>query len=221
MQLVLLRRLAAVVLILFCASAALASPLTINFRFADPDSTAQATGAVTFESTLLQNPGFNDFLLPSPAVLALNVTVSGSASGNGNFVLGDFNEIYFDTNGATLDFSRQLVGQPTSGSPWGTPDSTGGDFNLFSGGQGARPAPTYLSRQPGPAGASGLAPDGVFFFTLGANSGSGEAMVLTGAVPNGAVGPPVAPTPLLGEWSLLALASLLGLGALVAIRRQV
>lgn len=207
----------AVVLIAFCA-AAQASPFTIDFRFADPNSTAQAVGSVTLESTLLQNPGQNDFQLPNPAVLALNVTVTGSATGNGSFTLSDFDGFTLETNGGTLDFSRQLVGQPTSGKPWGTTPSSGeaGDFNLFSGSSG-RPAHAYAARGPVPAGGpTGLPPNGDFYFTLGANGDTGELMVLVSAVPSGFV---AATVPALSPWSLGLLVSLFGFGALIAMRR--
>ncbi|MBK7210472.1 MAG: hypothetical protein IPH99_08950 [Xanthomonadales bacterium] len=191
-----------------------AAPLTFNFTFDDPASTAQAVGSITFEDSLLLNPGTNDFVLPNPAVLALNVTVSGSASGNGTFTLADFNEVVFDTFGGTLDFGSQLVGQPTSGGSWGTPDGNSGDFNLFSGtmkGPSRYPAPPSA-----PTGA--IAPDGVFYFTLGANGGAGEPMELVGmGVTGGATAPATLPIDR-GAW--FALAGLLGLVGLLAFRRR-
>ncbi len=192
-----------------------AAPLTLQFTFDDPASTAQAVGSITFEDTLLQNPGVNDFTLPDPAVLALNVTVSGSASGNGTFTLADFTGVVFDTDGGTLNFGSQLVGQPTSDSSWGIPDGNSGDFNLFSG------QPTAPSRYPtqtaAPTG-SNLPPDGVFYFTLGANGGSGEPMELVGMSVAGAAAAPA--TLPIGRSAWLALASLLGLAGLLAFRRR-
>jgi hypothetical protein len=63
-----------------------------------------------------------------------------------------------------------------------------------------------------------LPPNGVFFFTLGADQGNGEDMVLTSAVV--AATAAAAPTPTLSPWSLLALAvGLLGFGAWFGLRR--
>lgn len=161
------------------------------------------SGSITFERTLLLNPGSNDFMLPNPAVLALNVSVTGAASGNGNFTLANFSEIVFDTNGATLNFNQQLVGQPTSGDTWGSPTSNGGDFNLFN---NQMTSPT--------------APNGVFFFTLGAGGGQGGAAVLSSMTlaPAGPVA--AANVPSLNNWMLALLAGLLGLGSAIHLRRR-
>jgi hypothetical protein len=178
------------------ATSAIAAPVTFNFTFAGNGATA--TGFITFESTLLNNPGVNDFELPNPAVLALQVTVSGAAAGNGNFDIGSFDGVVFDTNGGTLDFSHALLGQPTSGSPWGTPDSSGGDFNLFS-------------AAPGPRG--------VDYFTLGANGGNAQPMTLT-TMALAAPAPAAVATPTLEDWNLIALAALLGVAGAFLLRRR-
>jgi hypothetical protein len=105
-------------------------------------------------------------------ISALSLTVSGaSGAGNGTFGLSDFspgsnsNQFAWSTGGTTLDLTKQLVGQTTSGGPWGTCfDGTCGDFNLFG---------------------SGTAPVGTNFFTLTtySNSIAGQAMVLTSFAP--------------------------------------
>ncbi|MBS0570355.1 MAG: hypothetical protein JSS28_07095 [Proteobacteria bacterium] len=202
------------------AGALQAAPVTFNFTFSGanvnpPDRPASAkypnppkankatgnsaviTGSITFEDSLLQNPGLNDFNLPNPAVLALTATVSGASSGNGTFGMSDFSEVVFDTNGGTLNFNQQLVGQPTSGSPWGSPDGNGGDFNLF--------------------GNSPSAPNGEFYFTLCTNGGNGDCTNLISAV--NAIAAGTSATPALGRWALLALAGLLGLAGFTGLRR--
>jgi hypothetical protein len=202
----------------FANTSAFAAPVTFNFTFDDPASTAQAVGSITFEDTLLANPGANDFLLPNPAVLALDVTVTGSAAGDGTFTITDFEEVVFDTDGGTLNFGANLVGQPTSDSIWGTPDGASGDFNLFAAGlpDGAE---RYPQSRPAPNGKGPNTPSGVFYFTLGANFGFDEPMVLTGmSVPAGPVAPPA--TLPIGREAMLLLAGMLGLVAAFAIRRR-
>ncbi len=195
-----------------------AAPITLKFTFDDPASTAQAVGSITFEGTLLQNPGSQFFNLPDPAVLALNATVSGAVSGNGAFALTDFTGVSFDTNGGTLNFASQLVGQPTSGSPWATLDGNSGNFNLFSN----SPKQGVSGNGQSPTAPNGInpTPNGVAAFTLGANGGSGEPMVLVGmsAVGGGGTATPAALPFDRSAW--IALTGLLGLVALVAFRRR-
>jgi len=180
------------ILLAATATAALASPIKFNFTFAGGGATAK--GFVVFESTLLSNPGSNSFILPNPAVLDVQVTVSGAAAGNGTFGIASFGEVFFDTHGATLNLGKELVGQPTPGSPWGTPDSHGGDCCF---------------------GASAPAPNNIYYFTLGANGGrSGESMVLQ------TMAPVVLSVPALDDWSRLALALMVGGAGVVLIRRR-
>jgi len=69
---------------------------------------------------------------------SLTITVTGATSGNGSWTKADLAPLsalgtytYWWTGGAALKLESQLVGLPTLGSPWGTPDSISGDFNLF------------------------------------------------------------------------------------------
>jgi hypothetical protein len=134
---------------------------------------AMGTGTITFDPTLLNNPGVTDPI----AVTAFSITISDAtnAGDDGTFGLSDYagggGEIILDTNGGTLDFSKQLIGQPTSGNPFGTAfDSTAGDFNIFSNGN------------------DGEAPDGTDYFTITTGGGDGDPLVLTSFAP--AVTPP-------------------------------
>ncbi len=135
-----------------------ASPITFDFTYSGGGATA--VGNITFESTLLPNPGSKAFALPNPAILALNVTVSGASAGNGTFGIGSFNEVLWNTNGVTLNFSKSLIGQ----AGWGP--GIGGDFNLF--------------------GTAAPAPVGVDPFLLGANFGAGTDMTLAQMAPQSA-----------------------------------
>lgn len=166
---------------------AYAAPVTIHFTYAVGN--ARAVGSVTFEDTLIANPGNNNIVLPDPAVLDITMTVTGASAGNGTYTTADFTGVFFDTNGGTLNLRAPLIGQPTGGNPWGTTqDGTSGDLNFFG-----LAAPT---------------PNGVFFFTLGANGGAANAMILQAAGPL-----PGSSIPTLSEWMIVALALLLaGIG---------
>jgi hypothetical protein len=67
--------------------------------------------------------------------------------------------LVWDTRGAALNLSTELVGQPTTAGAWGTPSGYAGDFNLFN----STPA----------------APEGTWYFTLTTAGGSGDSMLLT------------------------------------------
>jgi len=126
---------------------------------------ATATGNITLDLTLLNNPGFTD-QGPSPFVKDFSITITGSSAGDGTFGFNDFVDFFLDTNGGTLDFSQELVGQPTSGSNWGSTPSSGeaGDFNFFS--NGANP----------------LVPQGTFYFQITTNGSYGDSLFLTSFV---------------------------------------
>lgn len=221
-------------ILLLCAFSVQAAPITFNFRFESPTNAAQAVGSITFESTLLPNPGSANIALPDPAVLALSVTISGATAGNGTFTLADFCQINWDTNTATLDFNQQLVGQSTPDEPWGTTYPTGttlpmsGDFNLLSQcgpppgasaayGAGSTTAPNATNGTP--------APNGVWWFTLrpgnGNNNGTADPddMQLVSMIQAGAA-PVTTAVPALDARMLLLLAALMAAGGLLAMRRR-
>ena len=185
-----------------------AAPITFNFHFASPNSSAQTIGHITFDDALLTNPGNTNFDLPDPAVLALNVTVSGATTGNGTFTIDDFCSVVFATSDATLDLNRQLVGQPTPGSLWGTPDENGGDFNLF-----ACDAPSGTG-----------APDGIYPFALivdsGGQSNDDDVMELLSMLRAGTTAGDSVSIPTLSWHALLLLAGLMGLFGMWTARRN-
>ena len=126
---------------------------------------AKATGTVTMDLSLIDNPGLT-YSNQIAFIIDFSITVTGASSGNGTFDLSDFGYLRLDTNGGTLDFSEQLVGQATAGSPWGTTNTgTSGDFNLFASGND-------LS-----------APYGVYPFSFKTDGGGGDELFLTRFAP--------------------------------------
>lgn len=155
----------------FTATSTNATPITFNLTYSGASFNNAAVGAgyITFDDALLPNPQFSQTVFPlSPMVLGISLTISGATSGNGTFGLHDFDYFYWNTNGANLNFSQELVGQPTNDAPWGTSDianpEIGGDFNLFGNG--------------------GTAPLGTWFFQLTTNMGGGDHMLLTSMTPS-------------------------------------
>ncbi len=126
-------------------------------------NTASATGLITLDTATLPNPGsyFSTVALPS-FLLDLTITVSGAGAGDGTFTLSDFQGMYWDTGGGTLDLTTQLVGQPIGGgNTWGPGGA--GDFNFFNSAPGA--------------------PNGVDVFLLATLGGNGDVMQLTSLAP--------------------------------------
>lgn len=141
-----------------------AAPVRFDFVFDDPNSTARSEGFIILEESLVTNPGNNTFVLPDPAVIDLQFTVTGSIDSDGQYDINDYVEIDFNTNGGTLDFSQPLIGQATNGQPWGTAfDGSAGDFNLFpTGGLNVKSGSSY----DGNRGIQGGPPFGCTWFTL-------------------------------------------------------
>jgi len=100
-------------------------------------NTAYAVAIMTIDTTRFPNPGNIaagnfDSVVP-PAFQSLNMTLSGAASGNGTYTLGDYTFFSWSTNGGVLDFNRELVGQPTLGDTWADTGSfNAGEFSLYA-----------------------------------------------------------------------------------------
>lgn len=135
----------------------------LDWSGASFNNSAVATGWIQIDDTLLQNPTLqfvSQWQNSDPFVVDFEITVSGG-SGNGTFGFSDFTEsaqFIWGTGGLTLDLDQELVGQPTLGNLWGTPDGSSGDFNIF----GGSPSPY-----------------GTFNFTTTTNGGGGYKMLLT------------------------------------------
>lgn len=151
--------------IVLSAPVALAGPLTFAFEFDEYegfDTNSTVTGQLTIDSgtlaSILADP--NDDGFPISDLESLTITVSGSSAGDGTYGLSDFTSFDWWSAGATFDFSRNLVGQPTTeydpGAPWGfVDDGCCGDFTFFS--------------SPG----SPTAPNAPYYFLLATN-GTGD-----------------------------------------------
>lgn len=136
--------------------------ITFDAVWSDPTGgPAMATAEIVIDDSILPNPGFTDFNSPlaDAGIVSLEMVVVDAIAGNGSFSADDFGGHVWDTFGAALDLSTELVGQPTGLDPWGTSSGGGGDFNLF-------------------ANAGSGAPSGTFFFELTTNEGFGGSTLL-------------------------------------------
>lgn len=208
-----------------------AAPVRFDFVFDDPNSSARTEGFIVFEDTLLPNPGDTTFVLPDPAVIDLQLTVTGSVNSDGTYNLSDYDEIDFWTNGGTLDFSQPLIGQATNGQPWGTTfDGSSGDFNLWSYGNGGVKSSGRYQGQGG-GGPVGGPPTACFWFTIcepggqGGNNNTATKGIGGGVSPmelqsmQPGRGTPVQSVPSLNVLSIMALATVILLMAVLFRRR--
>jgi hypothetical protein len=157
---------------LVAGTSAQAIPFTVTWSGAQFGNTGSAIGHFDFTTAAAQLGGAED-ILPFPSVDAhlIDLTITGTAGGDGTFTEADF-AAYAFTSFTQLDFSMELIGQPLGngfnfgdfGPGYGDPAGSG-DFNLF--------------------GAVDGSPNGVFFFDLAAWSGEELAVVsmAPGAVP--------------------------------------
>jgi len=163
----------------------------VEWSGASLGNSANGVGTITLDEVLVPNPGSysNTSVLPS-FITGFEITVTGASSGNGSFLLNDFQGTFWNTNGGTLDLSSELVGQATSGNPWGTAvDGSAGDFNMFR--------------------SSANAPTGTNYFRL-TPAGSSDTMMLTSFSPQTAAVPEPS--------SLILLA--MGAAGVVRLRRR-
>ena len=97
---------------LAAVSAANAALTTFDLAWSGVGNGATATGSITFDTSLVNNPGYND-TSSTWAVTSLDVEISGTAgsAGDGIFSLGGdiFDAILFAL--APVDFGSELVGQ--------------------------------------------------------------------------------------------------------------
>jgi hypothetical protein len=190
-----------VVGLLLVAPALYAGNLTFYLAWTGDANPATATGqlvvdAQTWANMITFSTSHNDDYLSSNFV-SFSVTISGASSGNGTFTLPDFSDFAVWGAGANFNYSQNLVGQAAGDSYWGNPDANSGDFNAFD----------------SALGASASAPDGVWFFVLGADDGTQDNLLLTNFTLTS--GTPVsAPEP-----CTLALVSLGGL-ALLGLKKR-
>jgi hypothetical protein len=80
------------------------------------NSGASATGVIGLDlATIPSSPSHTSNSIPS-WITSFTMTITGASSGNGTFTLADFSAFTFDSNGVTLNYANDLVGQLTSGS---------------------------------------------------------------------------------------------------------
>ncbi len=155
-------------------------------------NTAMATGTITLDETLLGDPfNYAGAAGPGDPFIAVSITISGAALGNGTFGSSSFSYVALSSDGSVLNLTKQLVGQASGSGLWGeydfNNDNYSGDFNLFANG--------------------GLAPSGTSPFELTTDDGQGSRLQLTSFTVATAVPEP-------SSVALLGFAAL-GLGVLV------
>jgi hypothetical protein len=105
-------------------------------QWAGPD--AIANGFLTLDLAVLLNPGDNS-TTGTPFVTDFELRLTGAYSGNGTFTLADYDgidspfgaQIAFSTGATALDFTRELVGQPSMDGAWGMLEDGRGFLSLL------------------------------------------------------------------------------------------
>jgi hypothetical protein len=140
-------------------SGAQASLITFDLTYtgAPFGNSATATGSITFDDTVLPNPGnLANVSAAALGVTGFSITVSGASSGNGTFAFSDVTNWVWLV-GAPLNLGAELVGQP------GFNDFNWCAFNFV--------------------GCTPPAPGGVSAFTIRTNAETGDFLVLTSMAP--------------------------------------
>jgi hypothetical protein len=103
----------------------LGAVVSFNLVWTPAFGSVSAVGTISLDDSLLPNPG-SSYTGTAP-VVSFSMTVSGSTSKDGTYTLSDYTTFVWNTDGATLDLTRELIGQPTSTGTWGVDK---GDFNF-------------------------------------------------------------------------------------------
>jgi uncharacterized delta-60 repeat protein len=98
---------------------------------------ATATAQITFDPSLIQNPGTTT---GTAWVSSFSITVSGAPIGNGTWSKSDIHSFRFLTGSTALDFTQELVGQ----NGWATVPGSGRDFALDSSSSGTPSSIDYF-----------------------------------------------------------------------------
>ncbi len=146
-----IQRLAAIAAVVLCSTSAVAAERTMFMHWigAGPTVSASASGQITFDDVA----DFSSGIYHITRIFDLTLTVSGAGAGDGTFGLADFRNIIFDFP-STLDFNRELVGQPLStGLRFGDYDPSGaglsGSFTLCGNGGNAPECDFYFDIHTG------------------------------------------------------------------------
>jgi uncharacterized delta-60 repeat protein len=109
----------------------------VTWSGASYSNSATATAQITFDPSLIQNPGTTT---GTAWVRGFSITVSGAPEGNGTWSKSDIHSFRLLTGSTALDFTRELVGQ----NGWATVSGFGRDFALEDGLNGAPRSTDYF-----------------------------------------------------------------------------
>ena len=150
----------------FAANADAVTTFNIQYSGASFGNNASAVGTVTLDETQLSQRFDWGTGALGTTVLGLSLTVSGASIGNGTFTLSDFSSWQWDTNGTTLDFSKELFGQTLQGGKIFGADDMYSDFNV-------RADINFFADISAPT------PNGINYFTLATQGGFGDLLKMT------------------------------------------